>query len=434
MPTNGQGIRESARGRLTITMYDPRVKGKTKHVGTVYYGEPQRTHNWYPTKFKAERAARKMKDAAERQRDLELKGAVKETVGQFATRWPREYTEGRSELTLAHNAERTKALIRDFGDRPLWDGISKVEARAWVMGGIVPPEIREVAKDWHGAKHLPGGDIEVPEHTGNHVVVRAMFNDALKTDLTRINPFATLNVPEKPGRRGDAITVLTLEELALLVQTAHETLGEYGIHYGALIQTAAWTGMRPGELWAMNIDPTPGMNYPDFENGEIKVDWQLRANGSKGRPKWGSRRTVFLLPPAQTALRVAIGDRPGGEMFVTVRGLRMLNWHNTHYWEKVRVAFWKNLPAERRSKTTSDAGGPEPGKIPLDFDFYELRHLFGTQLAEMGMTPPEIANQMGHKDGGQLAMERYIHPRQPAVKRSMHERYAEYERRRAIGE
>jgi integrase len=38
-----------------------------------------------------------------------------------------------------------------------------------------------------------------------------------------------------------------------------------------------------------------------------------------------------------------------------------------------------------------------------------LRHYYGTLLARMGLAPYEIAAIMGHKDGGKLAMDRYIH-------------------------
>ena len=48
------------------------------------------------------------------------------------------------------------------------------------------------------------------------------------------------------------------------------------------------------------------------------------------------------------------------------------------------------------------AGRPE-------FTPHCLRHYYGTLLARMGLQPYEIASMMGHKDGGKLAMDRYIH-------------------------
>jgi integrase len=431
---NGSGVRETSPGKFVASMYDPRVKGGTKHIGTFKVGKGP---NDFRTRTEAERAAKKAKAEAERQRDLQLKAeAGGETVRSFATRWPRDYARP-APTTNAHNADRVKALIADFGDRPL-DSIDPMEAHHWIHGGIVPEQIRKVARKWKGAKVHPDGDVEVPNHRGNHMVVRAMFNDAVKTGgLVASNPFASLNVPEAPGRRGDSITVVTEAELALLVKTAHEVLGDFGVHFATLLETMAWTGMRPGEVWALNIEPGPTWNYPDFAAGEVHVKFQIDRFGNKRLPKWdrkGKGRAVFMLPPAQSALRRAIEDRPSGEVFYTTNGKRMTGRNVGYYWDKVRVAFWSELPTERRSKTREKDGGAEMGKIPIDFDLYELRHYFGTQLAEMGLTPPEIADQMGHKDGGQLAMQRYIHPRKESVKRSMLERFAEHERRKAIGE
>jgi integrase len=44
-----------------------------------------------------------------------------------------------------------------------------------------------------------------------------------------------------------------------------------------------------------------------------------------------------------------------------------------------------------------------------DFTPHCLRHYYGTLLARKGIAPYEIAAMMGHKDGGKLAMDRYIH-------------------------
>ena len=43
-------------------------------------------------------------------------------------------------------------------------------------------------------------------------------------------------------------------------------------------------------------------------------------------------------------------------------------------------------------------------------DFYELRHCAATMLLERGATPWDVAQQLGHTDGGQLVMEVYGHP------------------------
>jgi len=45
-----------------------------------------------------------------------------------------------------------------------------------------------------------------------------------------------------------------------------------------------------------------------------------------------------------------------------------------------------------------------------DLDFYELRHCAATMLLERGVTPWDVAHQLGHQDGGRLVMSLYGHP------------------------
>lgn len=75
-----------------------------------------------------------------------------------------------------------------------------------------------------------------------------------------------------------------------------------------------------------------------------------------------------------------------GEMFSAPRGGRLSGTVMGHYWPPVARA----------------AGHPE-------FTPHCLRHYYGTLLANMGVSPYDIAKSMGHADGGQLAMSRYIH-------------------------
>jgi hypothetical protein len=43
-------------------------------------------------------------------------------------------------------------------------------------------------------------------------------------------------------------------------------------------------------------------------------------------------------------------------------------------------------------------------------DFYELRHCAATMLLERGMTPWDVAIQLGHQDGGRLGTSLYVAP------------------------
>jgi len=45
-----------------------------------------------------------------------------------------------------------------------------------------------------------------------------------------------------------------------------------------------------------------------------------------------------------------------------------------------------------------------------DLDFYELRHACATLLLERGLSPEDVAIQLGHTDGGSLVRRLYGHP------------------------
>jgi integrase len=99
--------------------------------------------------------------------------------------------------------------------------------------------------------------------------------------------------------------------------------------------------------------------------------------------KNGRTRTVYL-PDEALARSTAAGH--GQALFVTPTGRGMGGATSHYYWHPVRCAF----------------GRP-------DLDFYALRHFYGTHLASLGVSAENIAQAMGHTDGGKLALTTYIH-------------------------
>ncbi len=47
---------------------------------------------------------------------------------------------------------------------------------------------------------------------------------------------------------------------------------------------------------------------------------------------------------------------------------------------------------------------------------HELRHYCATYLLELGLTPADVAVQLGHTDGGALVMSTYGHPSDRAAR------------------
>lgn len=311
--------------RWTASGYD-KALGRKRHLGT------------FDTRREAEQVEARWK--------LRTARRGEETCDSFAERWTRDYPRPR-ESTNKHNAERIKLFARDFAGVRLAD-VDRPSARAWAV-----------------------------RHRGHLGAVRAMFNDAVSDGLCDVNPFAKLRLPSSRGRRD--IVALTEAQLHELADKAPGVLPGYGVEYRALVLFAGYTGVRPGELFALRRD--------DIIGEHLRIERALAPSTRKiGPTKNGRPRTVVIPPPASAAL-AEVPPHAGGLLFTGPRGGMLTQSSHHRVWSLVRVA----------------AGRPE-------LDFYELRHCAATMLLERGVTPWDVAVQLGHTDGGQLVQEVYGHP------------------------
>lgn len=212
--------------------------------------------------------------------------------------------------------------------------------------------------------------------------LRAMLYDARDAGVLTENPFADLRFAQSRGRKD--LVVITLKQLERLKECAIAEHGDYGYAFAAMIEFAAWTGMRPGEIFALERADV------DFRRGEIHVRRNLDGAGVvQAYTKNGRQRRIVL--PEVDSLRSALARMPERIdtplMFVGKRGTMFRRPKLYDYWSPVRAAAGLS-----------------------DMDFYELRHWCATQLLEMGVMPNDVAVQLGHTDGGKLVMETYGHP------------------------
>lgn len=382
--TGTPGVFKTEAGRYQVMGYDPLLGGGSRHVGT---------EDTY-------------KLARERKRQFEdqkaQRGSGSATCDGYQADWCTGPVGGtfharEATTTNLHNRERTKAFAADFAGVRLRD-VSRKAARAWAAGGELPgtAEFVQLAARWQGVERLRSGKLRVPAHIGNVPAVRAMFADAIVDGQAEFNPFAALGINKSRGRRD--IVPLTLVELDKVCEIAMQAHGDYGERYAALIAFAAYSGMRPGEIFALRWEDV------DFEERTIRVAWQLRSRTKeRARPKSGKERTITLAPRAAEALGVWPKDGPDGAIFTTKWGKPYQGRTHHYYWNPVRSAFAASLPPThwlpRRIKEN-----PEE-----QLDFYELRHFCASFLADHGASPQDIAIQLGHQDGGRLAQSLYIH-------------------------
>jgi integrase len=293
------------------------------------------------------------REAERRYRDRLAARVTDETCASFAERWLMEWPRA-SEATNRLYARAARRFAEDFGPTPLGE-VERLSARTWALA--VP---RSVSR-----------------------VIGTMYEDARNVGLVESNPFANLRLPMV--EKQPEIEPPTIEEYRSLLE-ACTVLGGYCSEMRAMITFAAWTGVRQGELFALQ--------WPEIGDDEITVRRSRKLDGSLGRPKNGQIRTVPLLPPARVLDQVPRREH-SPFVFHSPRGRALIK--GTHGWS------WQKVKAAAR----------------VDCRWHDLRHFCATQLLELGLDHFAVSVQLGHTDGGALVMARYGHPSVGAAKRRL---------------
>lgn len=281
-----------------------------------------------------------------------LRGSDRETVASFHARWMIDYRGSRADSTRKHYHERTLHFVAEHGGRYL-DQIDRKTARAWAL-----------------------------DHPSEHPSLRVLFSDAYKDDLVSVNPFADLGIRRKGAKRDLAPEWLLEEDVQQLAATARLVHDQVT---GTLVSSAlvfcAYTGIRPGEMYALEYGDV------DLASSTVRIDRAARSSTRTiDLPKHNHRRTIVLTEPARAAFETVplLHDRL---VFPTPTGKQCWSPRWSGLWSPVRNA----------------AGRPK-------MHWHELRHFAATWLLELGLSPADVAVQMGHRDGGQLVMQIYGHP------------------------
>ncbi len=213
-------------------------------------------------------------------------------------------------------------------------------------------------------------------HRGNVPAVRAMFGDAERDGLVTANPFSNLRLPGSRGRKNIVpLTEPELHELAALCLDPRMELEEYGPVLEAMTLFAGYVGLRPGELFALKASKV--------HSGHARIDTLTKTD---------QPRTVVVPRPARDALR-RTPLTASGLLFESPRGKQWTTGSHGYYWRRLRVL----------------AGHP-------GMSFYSLRHSAATMLLARGVTPWDVAIQLGHEDGGWLVQNLYGHPSKDAAR------------------
>lgn len=328
--------------RWRVRVHDPSL-GRMVHIGI------------YDTKAQA----REAEAAALTEREL----SDSMTLAAWRLRWIanmeeelRQFGESarRQESTIVVHAERTKGFAERYGHLRL-NQVTVPMAREWSLA-----------------------------YRSHQQALNTMFADArLEGIELPDNPFSKLRIPRSKGRAGLPSDFLTREKIERLVSTAVEVHGEVaGTMFAALIATATETGLRRGELFALEWADV------DLNAGNIQVEraWQERTQ-KIARPKNGVTGSVVLGPLSHEWLSKLSKQPMHPVLCFTSKTGKPLRGNHLHYLlDPVRHA----------------AGIPE-------LTTHWFRHYTATDLVERGVSYYDAAQQLRHQDGGELVRTTYSH-------------------------
>jgi integrase len=214
---------------------------------------------------------------------------------------------------------------------------------------------------------------------------RAFVNWLRDQGYCTTNPFERPGISKGPGRKHDK--PLTEDDLRALDE-ACAVLGAYANPMRGWLHFQAYVGCRPAE--GLGVERALDI---DLKAGEVHIRQQKYRDGSLSTPKNGRERTIILPDPAREKLAL-IPTRLGSPwLFHNKRGDELL------YPPLLGVLALhpRRVGAGRRPAL---AGADSQ---PKGVDPYHLRHFCGSHLADLGCTAQDIAEQLGHTDGGALA-------------------------------
>ena len=204
-----------------------------------------------------------------------------------------------------------------------------------------------------------------------------------KTERIVKDKIRELQIQAKAGafKRVDKTTFYELAEKMIEEQARLlDVLNNNDINYSEIMLVSMFTGMRGGEICALNIEDI------DFQNNCIIVNKTTSRGGDNSvivnetKTEAGMRK-VLINNDLAAFLKECIGERTGGTLFVSSNNKPVTT-------QQVNYYFWNTLKQyDIQDKSLQ-------GKLT----FHSLRHTFATRCIESGVPPKVLQKILGHKD------------------------------------
>lgn len=204
-----------------------------------------------------------------------------------------------------------------------------------------------------------------------------------KTERIVKDKIRELQIQAKAGafKKVDKTTFYELAEKMIEEQARLlDVLNNNDINYSEIMLVSMFTGMRGGEICALNIEDI------DFQNNCIIVNKTTSRGGDNSvivnetKTEAGMRK-VLINNDLAAFLKECIGERTGGSLFVSSNNKPVTT-------QQVNYYFWNTLKQyDIQDKSLQ-------GKLT----FHSLRHTFATRCIESGVPPKVLQKILGHKD------------------------------------
>lgn len=287
-----------------------------------------------------------------------------------------------------YKRQQVKPTTYDLYQRT-YDGHIKPHIQKKKLKDIRPEHIQKLL-------NVESKNVKQQTLTRIHVILNGLFRQAYKNGIILKNPVERTTMPrlrEETERR-----VMTVEEQNIFLKYAKQT------YYGDIFEVALSTGMRKGELLALEWSDV------DFKNRMLHVTGTLiRVDHKyvKGTPKSKtSKRDIPMLDNVYQILRrkrkellelrVMLGDR-----WTPLDGLDNLVFTN-EFGSVVTLNTMQYYMKHIQTMIHRDNIDFEPIHI------HTLRHTFATRCIENGMQPQVLKTILGHSSLT-MTMDLYSH-------------------------
>jgi integrase len=295
------------------------------------------------------------------------------TFGELAREWYAAHEPGIRPATRVFYRQIVKALRAAFGEKVerTAPGVDVFSGRSKEIASITFRDCERLISEKRA-------ESDSPCRANRYLtVLRSIFKAAVEWELLDRNPTEKIRKQREPLREYD----VTPEDLTKILVEAEAWLRP-------VILMGFYTGARRADLLGVRLKKAerPGLTWADVDLDRKVVTFR----GTKEK----RTRHVPICDELLTVLKAMPSRFQGGPVFIDEAGVTVTPDRALRAFQRAAVAA--KVPHADRLR------------------FHDLRHAFGTSLAELNVSLREIQALLGHAQIG--TTERYLHAREARLR------------------